>query len=474
MAEFARSLQENLLTLICYDEERAKIIRGVIEAELFEGPYQEIIRRAYAYIDRYKKPPGDHIADELEDILLGSDNRRARAFSTILVSLREARVGVNPDYAMSKLMVFLRAQRQKAAILAAADELEAGGEDAAEKVDEIVSAMLKQQEKTFDPGVFMHESKKVLAFFDEVVDAFPTGLAELDRRNLGPLRKGLHLFIGLAKRGKTWWLINLAKQAALQHLKVVHVSLEMSEDHMARRYVQALFALPKVAGDYRRVRFQFDDSDRLVLDFKTETPAFSLADGRARSRLILKIRRLERLLRRICIKEFPTGKLTVRQLESYLDYLDASFGFQADLLIVDYPELMTLNSHDLRLSISQLYKDLRGLGVQRNMAVAVVSQSNREGLLKSLVTEGNASEDYSKIATADTVITYSQTNQERKYGLARLFVSNARHEEDKITFLISQNYAMGQFARDAIPLDANYGLALEELGGQDQAEDDDS
>jgi hypothetical protein len=84
------------------------------------------------------------------------------------------------------------------------------------------------------------------------------------------------------------------------------------------------------------------------------------------------------------------------------------------------------------------------------MAVAVVSQSHR-GAAKSKVVDGsNVAEAYSKIAHADCIITYSQTAAEHKMGLARLFVSGGRNDEDRVTVVVSQNYATGIFAVDSV------------------------
>jgi hypothetical protein len=61
-----------------------------------------------------------------------------------------------------------------------------------------------------------------------------------------------------------------------------------------------------------------------------------------------------------------------------------------------------------------------------------------------------------KLATADTVLTYSQTDAERKQGLARLFVAAARTEEDRFEILLSQNYEIGQYALSSIRLGSRY------------------
>ena len=70
-------------------------------------------------------------------------------------------------------------------------------------------------------------------------------------------------------------------------------------------------------------------------------------------------------------------------------------------------------------------------------------------LVCSQIMGTHAAEDYSKIATADTVLTYSQTAQEKRLGLARVFVDKARTEEDKIEIVVSDGRVL-YMDRDAL------------------------
>jgi len=132
-------------------------------------------------------------------------------------------------------------------------------------------------------------------------------------------------------------------------------------------------------------------------------------------------------------------------LRGYLDSLEMSRRIVPDLLLVDYADLMSIGTRDYRHELGNLYKDLRGLAVSRNIAVATASQSNRSSLDAKIITGGSVAEDFSKIATSDVVLTYNRTEAERTIGTARLWVEKGRNDADKFTLLISQNYATGQF-----------------------------
>jgi len=124
--------------------------------------------------------------------------------------------------------------------------------------------------------------------------------------------------------------------------------------------------------------------------------------------------------------------------------------FVPDLLVLDYPDLMDIDKDNYRLGLDEVYKQVRGICVQRNLAGAVVSQGNRSSERAKKVKNDNVAEAWSKIAHADCVITYNQTEPEHQMGLARLYVSAGRNDEDKITIIISQNYAMGSFVVDSV------------------------
>ena len=466
-------LQENLLTLLCFDDKHAIIIRGLVEADLFEGYYQEVARTVYTFIDSQKEAPKEHLPDLFDRIIEGKD-RKATTFKNILHQLHQTKDGINTDFVMCRLAEFVRIQQLKGAMVQAIDIFQSGkvGEDEMSRIESIFSQAMKRRLEVFDPGVMLGDKQRALDFLNkDEGEVFRTGVKELDRCMLGPLRKGLHLFIGLPKKGKTWWCVNLGKNAFLEGKRVCHITLEMSEEKMARRYYQALFAMcrrrptSELEALYQ-TRFDLDELGRLI-GFEREElkPKLSLDDPEVRRKLEQKIDHLGLRLNRIIIKGFPTSQLTVPALEAYLDGLELQRGFTPDLLIVDYPMLMKYNHQYQRLMIGQIIKELRGIGVERNLAVAIVSQSSKRGAESSKVMDKHIAEDWSQIATADVVLTYSQTEAEKRLGLARLFVADARDEEDQFTVLISQSYSTGQFCRASMRMTQAYWSVLDRYGG---------
>lgn len=452
------ALAENVLVILAYDNERASTIRGLIDPSLFGGLHRQIAVRIYDYIDRYKKPPGDHLPDLFPDKLESQNQREVELFVELFDAIKEAKEHVNPEYVMATLGVYIKRQSLRSISADLVKHLQRDTEADIEKAELLLAGANRQALTVFDAGTRLSDPKRALKFLDESVKAFPTGIKELDVRGFGPTRKELWMAIAEAKAGKTWLLTHLAKMAVLNRMRVVHVSLEMSEERCTQRYFQALFSIAKRDDLLNTTRITLDDLGRISgFDVQQRKPKLTLSDPNIRVKLQRKIEKFgTRFLDNIFIKEFPTGSLTMGQLTAYLDHLETSERFTPDLLIVDYPDLMKLDVENFRHSISQLVKELRGLGVSRNMAVAAVSQANREGAKAKQLDATHVAEDWSKVANADTIITYKQTEAERRLGLARLFVAGGRNDQDRITIVISQQYATGGFVIDSALMRGTY------------------
>jgi replicative DNA helicase len=448
----SRGVQQDLITLLCFHDQSAKIIRNAIELSLFDdGVYRVIADAAYRYIDKFQCSPKQHIADELEAVLDGSDKSKANAFEKTLVHIFDSYETINPDYALSRMFNFMRRQKFRAAFIDAAELIQRDeSEETMDIVEQKLYEVLRAPMSKYDTGIYLSNAQRVLEFLNKSDESFSTGIQEFDRFGLGPQRKELHLFIAPPKRGKTWWLIHLGKYALIHKLKVLHVTLEISEERTAQRYLQSLFAMGKRYDDFPQTRFLVDDSNKFDgFKFEKIRPRMAFEDEKIDKKLIKHVGKFGTRLDRVLIKEFPTGSLTVRKLESYMDQLETTEGFIPDLLIVDYPDIMDIDPRNFRLDLGKVYVDLRGIAVRKNIAVAVATQMAKAGTQKKTANETDVSEDWSKIFTAGTVLIYNQTLEEKELGLARLGVAVARHEADNFGIVISQNYATGQFCIDS-------------------------
>lgn len=442
------ALEEAILCLLCFNTEQAAMVAlRVHDSNIFSNPSNQLLAKtALEYIAKYAVAPGVQLEYLLEHYL--ERGQEGILLTQTLKLLQKQYPQIQPQFVLEQLDNFIATQHMQASLQTAMELLEHG------QLDEAKEAVYKQvaTRQEGSPGIWLNNPIQALSFLNRAQeeDFFSSGISLLDKHGIRPAKKTFMFLIAAAKKGKSWWLIEVGKQGILHRHKPLHITLELSEEKTAQRYIQSIFGLTKTEAQQIRTPFFVQDNlGTMTIDFRELY----------RESIITKKRdifqRLADFRSKLLIKEFPTGSLSLEQLSLYLDSLERHDHFIPDQLILDYADLMRLNAEDLRIDTGRLYKGLRGLSVARNLALVSASQGNRESEVAKMVGVTNVAEDWSKIGTADTVLTYSQTSHERKLGLARLFVAASRDEADKLLVLISQNYPTGQFCLDSTMMNSD-------------------
>lgn len=456
------ALQENLLIILCFKDESCKIVRHAIQtATLFESSvFRDIAGHAIDFIDQFGVAIKDHLPDHLEHILKGEDARKATSYKRVIDSLYLNRESVNVDYVLKQLSKFIRGQNLKSGFVKAAEAFDRGDVDAAEV--ELQKA-LSTQVVTFDAGLTLDDPKALIGVLDNLQEpGFNLGIKPFDDYGIIPRRKELLVFMASRGKGKSWFCVHAAKMAMLQRWSPLVVSLEMGQNAYASRFLQSFFSISKREAPVRITQLELNRAGKLERHLQEEVDRRSLSDPDIRDWLSTRARREFGRRPPLIIKEFPTGSLTVDQLEAYLDGLDRFQNFVPDLLIVDYPMLMRHATKEKRVELGQIVERIRGIAVERNLAAIIPWQGNRESEDAYTVRGSQAGEDISILATADTFLTYSRTEYETKLGLARLLVEKCRNDIDDFSAVITQAYAIGQFCLEAVRLEKEYFEVLED------------
>lgn len=455
------SLEDNILTLLVTSDKYAPSLLLHITPDLFSSrSYRRIAEKATEYIENYNRAAGVHIRDLLEqDLRRGEEGV---VLLRILSDLDALAPDIQPEFVMSELNKFVQLRKIAMAAEAAMDAVNQGD------VLKAQEAMNKSNVGVdTGRGTWLSEPEGMLKFLEtREEDFFPTGIELLDRKGVRPQRKTIFLIVGSKKVGKSWWLIQMGKECIIHRKNVLHITLEMDEVYTAQRYVQAFFAA--TVREAKSVRFPIFKKDSLGrfadLEFDTLVPEVISNETRAKyaKRLALFKQRA-----RLHIKEFPTGSLTVPQLRAYLDTIAQTENFVPDAVIIDYADLMFTRAENLRIDTGRLFRDLRGLSIERNFALVTAGQGNRQTDTATTVTSGMIAEDWSKAGTVDTICTISKTTAERNLGLARINVDAARHVEDKWMAMITQSYATGQFCLDSVYMSNEVQAEVKRQSGAD-------
>lgn len=441
------ALEDNILTLLCWSDQHASTVAMKVPPDLFSTrAFQEIAVVAVDYLARYQRPPRAHLRDLLEEKLDRGDE--GRFLARVVDAMDRLHEELQPDYVLSQLDRFISIRRLTQTINRAADSLHSGDLEAAQ---EALSDLEPRRDE--HPQAFLDDPDAWLRFLDqdEELETFSSGIDILDERGVRPKRAGLMTVLGPSGVGKSTWLRQLAKHNILLHRKkVLHVTLENDFEDTLQDYTMTILGRSKEEIANLRVPiFRRDSLGRFVsLDYSQITPESISLGKRAiiRKRLEMLTRRAGRLL----VKWFPTNTLTMGGLINYLDMLARTEDFKPDMVVLDSAYLMYVDPRDPRIALGTLFKNLRGLAGQRDLAMVTGHQGNRISSSAKVVSGNMVAEDWSIHGTSDVFVTINRTLDEREAGLARILVDKARRQRDKWLALITQSYATGQFCLDSV------------------------
>lgn len=473
--QLTSSLQEAVLAVLAFDEKFGALIAAQVTPENFDGLFHEVAGPVLNYRQKYGKAPGyAHLEDLFQRGKLDPSDRKAQALRRVLVNLAAVANSVNAEYVVSRTQDHVRDQKLKAALLEANERYLQGGDGAVSDVEGILHNALRFRSATLDAGTFLNQVDKSSLFQEKQEAALaPLNIPELDRYQIGLHAKRMLLYIAPKNTGKSWFCIHCGRQALINQMRVVHVSCEMYEDEVLDRYYQNFFGIATFPDAYQRATLEFDELERLTgFKMKRSKPRLDFTDPNIRKILRGKVGHWGTRFSRLVIKAFPSGQLTLNGLRGYLDYLETTQKFIPNVLIVDYPDLMKFDRRDFRLSLGALFVDLRGLAAERNLALVTPTQSGRDSIGAARNKSSNVSEDISKVFTADTVLTYSQTEAEGRLNLGRITVDHARKAPKGSVILLAQSYATGQYVLQSAGMSSAYWDKLKAVTGDGAVDDE--
>lgn len=226
-----------------------------------------------------------------------------------------------------------------------------------------------------------------------------TGIAKLDEALDGGMSPGeLLVFLGPPGRGKTTALINLGMGGLLQGLKVCHITLEISDRKIARRYDM------RISGKtFNTLRAEPE---------KVKNP-------------------LSRLKAKGCnlvIKDYSMEAPKVEDIYGMILNYQSRTNEAFDLVVIDYGDLIASNHNykEGHTGPAEVYTELRRMARKLAVPVYTASQATREALSKHTVTMKDTADSFGKVKVADVVIGICQTPEEEEEKLVRLFIAKSR------------------------------------------------
>jgi hypothetical protein len=254
------------------------------------------------------------------------------------------------------------------------------------------------------------------------------------------------------KTGKTWALLYTAEQAMLAGKRVLFISLEMRRDQLIRRAWQSLNGRPVLSGSYKLPAFVRDGDEgmwtKTINTVHREGINISEIEAFQKSTSCI-TRRGD--VRYMCL---PSKTTTVNDLEIILDNLMYYENYNADVLIVDYADILgatkTFKGGEYRHLMDDIWSNLRRVAQDRNITVATASQVNRGGLDAETLKAENLAEDIRKAGHVAKLIGLSRTTIDRDAMGARVKMLYERDEQETYEgAYVLQQLAFGRFCVDS-------------------------
>ena len=264
-----------------------------------------------------------------------------------------------------------------------------------------------------DDGVAVRDEGDIRSSIDRIVDelqddgkSITTGIPSLDDYLLGGTRPGeLGVVMAPPGHGKSQLLIFLARSAWEHSKNVAYFSFEMGEARLMSRLLSAPAKMNAI------------DISRDPVTAKKNISRYLEA---------------HKIVGQLRFKRYDDHGATVADMASYMRMLEDTQGFKADLVLVDYGDIVqsTADPRGGEVALQKkVYSDLRALANEFDVRVVTASQTQRNALNKYVITMSDIADSFDKVKIADWVVAICQTKEEESAKTGRLYMAKIRNNE---------------------------------------------
>lgn len=423
-----------------YDEERSiligmivdKIVLGRIASKydkrMFRSPWAN--RVAFWCVDywkKYQKAPGPHIQSIFETWAADTKNKEvAELIGTFLDSLSKQytrlRKSSNSEYIVdlgSKYFNKVRLERLSEAVDA---DVSQGDIDRAIRR---VSGYHKL-EIGVGAGIDVLSDKEVIqSAFEQEHESlikYNEGLGKFFGDRLE--RDGFIAFMGPDKRGKSFWLLDMAFRAVVQRRKVAFFECgDLSQHQIMRRFMCRVAKHP-ISSRSLKVRYPIeielseDSLPTVIHETKKFEHKLSWRKAYKACKKLTTKRRIKSLLRLSC---HFNDTLSVEDIRGILDEWERD-DWIPDVVVIDYADILNMDYPGMegRDKIDHTWKQLRRISQERHCLVLTATQSDAAAYDVKQMSRKHFSNDKRKNAHVTGMIGLNQTPKEKEAGYMRL------------------------------------------------------
>ena len=403
--KYGYSFQSKLMACLFKDKPFLQQIMDILDPEYFESEANKWMMSTIVdyYIEFKSQPTLEVMKVKLEEGV--SDVLKTEIVQNLKDAVRNFDAP-DLDFVKSETIKFCKNQKIKQAITDSVEMLQFGNYDGIKSI--IDEAMKAGGDKDIGHDYNLDIEARYVESLRKTVK---TGWEVIDDAADGGLGAGeLGVFVAPAGIGKSWGLVNVAANAVKAGKTVVHYTLELNQAYVGLRFDSVFTGIPA-----QNLKFHKEDVEK----------------------------RVKKLKGQLIVKYFPTKGATVNTIRAHIDKCTIQ-GFKPDIVIVDYADLLRGNGKEVRLELGNIYEDLRGMAGEYEIPVWTASQANRSALEEDIIGAEKIAESYSKIMTADFVISLSRKIEDKIAGTGRWHIIKNRFGPDGITFPSKMNTSNGQ------------------------------
>jgi len=236
-------------------------------------------------------------------------------------------------------------------------------------------------------------------------------------------RDGFVAFEGIEKRGKSFWLVDVAWRAIMQGRKVAFFEAgDMSRDQILRRLLVRASKRPLDRGVVKVPTFIEHDSNGLTVDHETFAYKKNLDWKRAwkSCQQILKERLKGSSNLRLSVH--PNDTLTVDAIKSIIQNWERQRQWTPDVIVIDYADILAPppGFQETRDQINSTWKRLRALSQANHCLVVTATQADAKAYDAQTLTRANFTDDKRKMAHVTGMVGLNATDEETEKGVMRL------------------------------------------------------
>ena len=406
LTHFGPTFQSKVISSLLSDNQFIGQISDIIDSNYFESDSNKfLVKNIMEYFIEYKNVP------TLEVLKIKTDEIQNDVLKVAVVeSLKEAWRYIEAtdlQFVKEKVIDFCKNQTLKNAIIESVTLLENKDYDSIKKI--IDDALRAGQDRSLGHEYLISLEERLT---NSSRDTIKTGWDTIDEIMDGGLAGGeLGVVVAPAGIGKSWTLQALGANCVRKGMNVAHYTLELNSQYVGLRYDTIFTGIPT-----GNLKFYQDDVEK----------------------------KLQSLDGYLLIKYYPTRTASVQTLSAHLKQMELQ-DKMPDMVIVDYADILKPmgNFQERRHQLGNIYEDLRGMAGEFDVPIWTASQANRSALEEDVIDASKVAEDYSKVMTADFVMSMSRKVEDKIANTGRFHVIKNRFGVDGITFPATINTNTG-------------------------------